>query len=37
MMAKAQATEKIDKLYFIKVRNFSASKDSIEKVKRHTE
>lgn len=37
MIAKAQAAEEIDKLYFIKVRNLSASKDSIKKVNRHTE
>lgn len=35
MIAKAQAAEEIDKLYFIKVRNLSASKDSIKKVNRH--
>lgn len=37
MIAKAQATEEIDKLYFIKVKNFNASKDNIKKVKIHTE
>lgn len=37
MIAKAQVTEAIDKLYFIKVKNCNTSKDSIKKVKIHTE
>ena len=34
MMAKAQIKEKIDKLDYIKIKNFCASKDTTDRVKR---